>query len=111
MLPQRVKSCESALNGTHWSVSQRLEIVGQDSITATPLPELTSAQKEAYLESKARSSAAQADGRPGGGKGKGKGETKDWQPKGSTKDRKGGRGQGAKGDNQKKGREDAAGKA
>lgn len=111
MLLQRVKSCESVLNGTHWSVAQRLELLGQESTTATPLPELTSAQKEAYLESKARSSASQVDGRPSGGKGKAKNENREWQQKGGGKDRRAGKGNAAKGDNAKKGKEEGGGRA
>lgn len=109
MLLQRVKSCESMLAGSHWTVSQRLEILGQETATVVPLEELTSAQREVYQESKARSHAAQADGRPSSYKGlsKGRGEGKDGQPKGG-KDRRPGK--GGKGEQAKKGKEEGGSK-
>ena len=44
ILLQRLKSAESTLSGTHWTVSQRLEILPQDSLTLTPLQEMSRAR-------------------------------------------------------------------
>lgn len=108
---QRVKSCESVLTGSHWSVAQKLELVGLDTPTATPLPELSSAQRDVYEEAKTRASAAQSEGRPsswGKGQGRGRGE-QEGQRKGKSKEKGGGRGAGNKGD-AKKGQEGNTGK-
>lgn len=109
LMIQRVKSCESVLTGSHWTVAQKLELVGLDNPMATPLPELNSAQKDMYMEAKTRANAAQADGRPGGSKGSGKmRQEQDGQKKGNGKERRPGKGAGAKGDG-KKGKEEIPG--
>ena len=108
---QRLKSAESTLSGTHWSVSQRLEILPPEQTTLTAMGEMKEAQKVAMDESKVRWMASQPDGRvPTGQKGgaKGKGAEKGDQRKGGD-GRKGGKSPGAKGDWKKK--EDAGGKA
>lgn len=93
MLLQSVKSCESVFNGTRWTVAQRLEIVGHEATSVTPLRGLTSAQKEVYNESKRRQ------------------DNREWQPKGGGKDRRRGKNQGGKGEAGKKNRDGGAGKA
>ena len=111
ILLQRLKSCESSMMGSHWTVSQRLEVVPQENLQLTPAPEMGAARKDVYEVSRMRWLASQPEGRggQGGNKGgpKGKSETKDGSKGG--KDRRWGKGQ-PKGDAPKK-REDAANKA
>lgn len=98
-----MKSCQAVLEGSHWSVAQRLELLVPENQMVVPMPELSSARKDVYEESKARQNAAGMEGRPsfpkGGGK---KGEE---QRKGSGKDKRQGKGQGGKNDQGKKGPE------
>lgn len=83
ILTQRLKAMESGLNGAHWTVSQRLEIVGQDIQEITGREEIGLAQKDVYQEAKVRYYAGFQDGRPKGGKHSSKGkETKDEAGKG-----------------------------
>lgn len=92
---QRIKSIEQTMAGSHWSVSQRQEVLPADTVTLTTVPEATSAQKEVYQEAKARWFAAFPEGRvPKGGKGAGKAksEGKDKSGGGADKERKGGKG-------------------
>eukprot|EP00435_Cladocopium_sp_Y103_P015109 s1259_g3.t1 len=108
---QRLKSAESTLNGTHWSVSQRLELLPQEQATLTATAEMKEAQKVALEESKTRYMAAQPDGRvPTSQKGAGKGKNpgKEDTRRGGD-NRKGGKGKGPKGDWKKP--EEAAAKA
>ena len=98
---QRFKSIEQTLTGSHWTVSQRLEILPADSTTLTAVQESASAQKEVYAEAKAKYYSAFPEGRAGKGtKGpsKGKGEGKEKAGAGVDRDKKGGKGQGNKGD-------------
>ena len=115
LLLQRLKSCESTLHGTHWSVSQRQEVLPQDGNTLTPLPEMEGARKDVYAETRLRWMAAQPDGRgassQGKGAAKGKGEWPEDGKRGFGKDRKGGKGKSPKGDNTKKGKEETTPKA
>lgn len=102
---QRVKSIEQSLSGSHWSVSQRQEILPSDSTMLTPVPEATSAQKEVYQEARAKWWSTFPEGRaPRGGKGsgKGKGEGKDKNASSGDRDRKGTKGGGGKAEAGKK---------
>jgi hypothetical protein len=109
-LLQRLKSSESTLAGTHWTVSQRLEILPQDHVLLTPLPEMTTARKDVFEETKMKYLASMPEGRnasaSGKGGGKGKAEGKDGS-KGSGKDRRWGKGGPQKGDTSKKGKEES----
>jgi hypothetical protein len=101
---QRIKSAESTLNGTHWTVSQKLELLPAEQATLTGVPEMKEAQKIAFEESKTRWMASLPEGRPSNGpkgSGKGKQSGKEGFRKGSDA-RKGGKAQGQKGDWKKK---------
>lgn len=72
---QRLKSAEATLGGSHWSVSQKLELLPPEQSSLTDAAEMKEAQKVAMEESKTRWMASQPDGRvqssqKGGGKGK-----------------------------------------
>ena len=100
---QRIKSIEQSLAGSHWTVSQRQEILPSESSTLTAIPEATAAQKEIYQEAKSRWFSSFPEGRaPQGSKGKSKGEGKDRSSQSSDKGKKGGKGGGAKGEAPKK---------
>ena len=72
---QRIKSAESTLNGTLWTVSQKLELLPAEQATLTGVPEMKEAQKIAFEESKTRWMASLPEGRPSNGpKGSGKGK-------------------------------------
>ena len=114
ILLQRLKSAESTLSGTHWSVSQRLEILPQDQASLTPLQEMSSARKDVYEESRLKWLASQPDGLTGGGGSKGSGKTKSDSKdgaKGGDRGRRFGKGTPLKGEGNKKGKEDGAPKA
>eukprot|EP00438_Fugacium_kawagutii_P010378 Skav232008 [mRNA] locus=scaffold719:758090:761435:- [translate_table: standard] len=103
LLLQRVKSCQAMLEGSHWSVAQRLELLVPENQMVVPMPELSSARKDVYEEAKVRNSAAGVEGKPSYGKGAAK---KGEEPrKGSGKDKRPGKGQGSKSDPGKKGPE------
>lgn len=105
VITQRIKSIEQSLSGSHWSVSQRLEVLPPDSVMLTAVPEAAAAQKELYAESKARYYSGFPDGRAGkGNKGqrRGKGEGKDKPGQNVDRDRKGSKGSGGKADPNKK---------
>ena len=100
---QGIKSIEQSMAGSHWTVSQRQEILPSESSTLTAMPEATAAQKEIYQEAKSRWFSSFPEGRaPQGNKGKNKGEGKDRNSQSSDKGKKGGKGGGAKGDVPKK---------
>jgi len=106
---QRVKSAEATMGGTHWSVSQKLEVLPPEQAVLTGVAEMKEAQKIAQEEAKTRWMAAQPEGRPQAGAkagGKGKGGSKSDYGRGEGK--KGGKGQHQKGDWKKK--EEATGK-
>lgn len=103
-LMQRLKSIEQTLLGSHWSISQKLEVLPPESASITALPEAKSAQREMYDESRLRWLATSPDGRQGqkGGKsgGKTKGEGK--EGRGQEREGKGGKKSNPKGDQGKK---------
>ena len=106
ILAQRFKSVEATMTGTHWTVSQRLEIAPTDSVQLAPMEEMHHARKDVYDESRLRWLASQPDGRTGGqssGKGsnKTKGDSKD-SSKGGGKERRWGKGPQNKGDGNKR---------
>lgn len=106
ILAQRFKSVEATMTGTHWTVSQRLEIAPTDSVQLAPMEEMHHARKDVYDESRLRWLASQPDGRTGGqssGKGsnKTKGDSKDTS-KGGGKERRWGKGPQNKGDGNKR---------
>ena len=103
---QRLKSIEQSLVGSHWQVSQRLEVLPQDNPTLTARQEATAAQREVYEEAKVRAASMNAEGRQPrtGNQPKGKGDYKG-QGKPGGKDKRDGKGknkndQGKKKDNE-----------
>lgn len=88
ILCQRMKAQEAVLNGTNWAVAQRVELASADSTALIARGELASAQKENYLDSRARWQT-QATGPGKGGAPKGKGKTKESSGKDDKKDEKG----------------------
>ena len=93
VLVQRLKSQETTASGGHWTVSQRMELLGPEQPSMAALPELREAQRDVWTESKMRQLTSQPDGRPKG-KSKGQGKT-DYYDKGKGADdrgRKGGKG-------------------
>ena len=99
LLLQRVKSAESTLSGTHWSVAQKLELLPSEQSSLTDAAEMREAQRIAFEESKTRWMSSLPEGRPlgsqkGGGK---KGSGKEDYRRGAD-GKKGGKGQGKKGE-------------
>ena len=91
-LVQRIKSVEHTASGSHWSVSQRLEILPAEGTGLTAVPESTAAQREVYQEAKARWFATFPEGKGQKGnksQGKGRGEGKDRTSWGQERDKKG----------------------
>ena len=92
VLTQRLKSCEATLSGSHWTVSQKLEIVPPESMSLTANQELGNAQKEAYQDAKLKWQSSQADGKSKTSKGQQKGDYQNkGDKKGPDKGRKGGK--------------------
>ena len=108
LMIQRVKSIEHTLAGAHWSVSQKLEVLGADNQILTAGAEASAAQKELYQETRLKTLTANPGERFSckGGKGgdRGRGEGRDTKGKGQDRDRdrKGGKHGGNKGDVPKK---------
>ena len=101
VLSQRLKSIETVLGGTHWSVAQRMELAPQKGLYIAAPQEVSAAQKD-YAESKVRSLAAMPDGRKGKGKSTEKGKDFDSRrDKGKGKNSNKGDKQKAKDDNAK----------
>lgn len=80
-ITQRLKSAESTINGTHWAVSQKMELVAADTTQLAGLEEVQQAQRDRSYESKTTYLSALPDGRSKLGKGnnKGKEEKGDWR--------------------------------
>ena len=98
---QRIKSVEATIAGSHWSVSQRLEIPPLDAQLIAPREEIITAQKAAAIDARSKFLASQPDGR---GKSKGGGKSKepgyqDWR---SDRDKGKSKGSGRKGKDFKK---------
>lgn len=74
ILAQRIKSIETTMAGSHWSVSQRLELAPQEGQVLADQVELSSAQKDAHAESKLKYLSTLPDGRRSKGKGQEKGK-------------------------------------
>ena len=105
-LLQRVKSVEATMSGSHWSVSQRLEIPPMDLQTIAPREELMSAQKAAAEDAKTRHLASLPDGRS-----RGKGQSKAKEGAGQEagrRDRDRGKGKGSGKQDKGKKREEEA---
>eukprot|EP00435_Cladocopium_sp_Y103_P018503 s3237_g4.t1 len=64
LIIQRIKSTESTLAGTHWTVSQKLELLPAEQASLTATAEMREAQRVALEESKARYLSSLPDGRP-----------------------------------------------
>ena len=104
---QRLKSQELVLTGVHWNVAQRLEVLEQETQALADMREVQDAQREVAADSKVKLWASQPEGRvPRGGKGNGKQTDQKGDYKGDK--RKGGKGQGPKGDPGKRKDENAA---
>ncbi len=82
-IAQRLKSCETVLNGTHWSVAQKMELPISDHTSIAQHTELHHAHKETYYESRTSylASLGPTVRRPEG-KGKGPGGKNDKGKKG-----------------------------
>eukprot|EP00438_Fugacium_kawagutii_P015593 Skav229726 [mRNA] locus=scaffold49:399186:411683:- [translate_table: standard] len=66
LMVQRLKSIEATLNGSHWSVAQKLEIPPPEQASLTGLSELKDARKETAQEASTRRLASYPDGSSGG---------------------------------------------
>ena len=98
---QRIKSQELVLSGCHWNVAQRVEVLAQEAQALAAAKELQEAQREVANDHKVRMMAANSDGQNHkGGKNMKKGDGKE-DGKNDYR-RKGGKGQGNKGDPGKK---------
>ena len=73
---QRMKAVEAGLMGSHWSVTQRLEIGPGDLLSMTGQEELVSAQRAAHSEARTRMLASYPEGRARSGKAEGKSKDK-----------------------------------
>ena len=73
ILCQRMKSQEAVLGGTSWAIAQKIELASGETASLMARGELQVAQKESYLDSKAKWQS-QASGVKGPAKGKGKGK-------------------------------------
>lgn len=92
ILCQRLKAQEAVMAGTPWMVAQKVELASAEATALMPRGELVTAQRESYLDSRARwqHQASAAKGQPKG-KGKDKAEKgaggKDERREESRKDR------------------------
>lgn len=100
---QRIKACEAAILGSHWSTTQKLEIPVQEGVGIAQRSELQAAHRESYQDSRTRYLSSLNPGARADAKAKGKGEKDakggkyDKGPKGKVKgDGDKGRGQGDK---------------
>lgn len=77
ILCQRLKAQEAVLGGTSWTVAQKIELASGEAPALIARGELQTAQRESYLDSRARyqsQAAGPAKGKSEKGKGKGKGD-------------------------------------
>ena len=74
ILAQRIKSIEATMSGSHWSVSQRMELAPQEGQVLADQVELSAAQKDAHAESKLKYLSTLPEGRRSKGKGGEKGK-------------------------------------
>ena len=105
VLMQRVKSIEQTLLGSHWSVSQKMEVLPPDNASITALPEAKAAQKEVYEETRLRwlsSNESRAGQKGGKGGGKDRSAGKEGPGRSQDRDSKGGKKGAGKGDSSKK---------
>lgn len=88
ILCQRLKAQEAVIGGTAWPVAQKIELAASDSAALMARGELQSAQRESYLDSRARwQTQASSNPKGGGQKGKPKGkQEKETQGKDDRKD-------------------------
>ena len=63
LLAQRLKSSEATLNGTHWSVSLKMEVPQPENLSIAPRSEVQQAQRENYTESRVAYLASLGPGR------------------------------------------------
>ena len=98
---QRVKSVEATIAGSHWSVSQRLEIPPLDAQLIAPREEIITAQKAAAIDARSKFLASQPDGR-GKSKGGGKSKEQGYQEWRTDRDKGKSKGSGRKGKDFKK---------
>ena len=75
ILCQRLKAQEAVLSGTNWAVAQRLELASPDATSLIPRGELQVANRESYLDSRARWQSQSTTGAKGTNKGKTKGKS------------------------------------
>jgi hypothetical protein len=92
ILSQRLKSQESACHGTHWSISQRLEIPPVETEGLVARGELQNARKDEYDEAKTRWQAQVSSGGKADGRGKSKsqkGDRETWKRDDKKEEQKG----------------------
>ncbi len=74
IISQRLKSCEASAQGVHWTIAQRMEVAAHETHAIAQRPELQSAQRENYQDSRIQYLASLGPNRKGNEKGKGKGK-------------------------------------
>ena len=77
VLCQRLKALEAGASGTHWSITQKLEVAQADSSGIAQRLEMKNAQKENYEDHRTRVMNAGPGGKGKDEKGKGKGKGKE----------------------------------
>eukprot|EP00435_Cladocopium_sp_Y103_P042355 s627_g11.t1 len=98
---QRLKSAEATLSGTHWTVSQKLEVLPPEQTALTDASEMKEAQRTAQEEAKTRWMSSLPEGRSQLGQ-KGGGKNKGGKEDLRQRDGRKGKGQNQKGDWKKK---------
>ncbi len=103
VLAQRVKACEAAILGSHWSTTQKLEIPVQEGVGIAQRSELQAAHRESYQDSRTKYLSSLSPGVRADPKGK-RGEKGEKDSKGGKYYEKGkGRGRGDSDPNKSKG--------
>ena len=72
---QRLKAQEAVANGTAWAVAQKVELASSEAAALIARGELQTAQRETYLDARARWQAQSSSPAKGTQKGKEKGKT------------------------------------